>query len=58
MIICEANEKVAELLGVERGTAVFKIESQGADKDYNLVEYTKSYMNPAFAEFRFLAEEK
>ena len=58
LIICEANEKVAELLGVERGTAVFKIESQGADKDYNLVEYTKSYMNPAFAEFRFLAEEK
>ena len=58
LVICEANEKVAELLDIERGTAVFKIEYQGADKDYNVVEYTKSYMNPAFAEFRFLAEEK
>lgn len=58
LVICEANEKVAELLGIERGTAIFKIEYQGADKDYNLVEYTKSYMNPAFAEFRFLSEEK
>jgi GntR family transcriptional regulator len=57
-VICEANEKVAELLDIERGTAVFKIKYQGADKDYNVVEYTKSYMNPAFAEFRFLAEEK
>lgn len=57
LVICEANEKVSELLGIERGTAVFKIEYQGADKDYNVVEYTKSYMNPAFAEFHFLAEE-
>lgn len=58
LVICEANEKVAELLDIERGTAVFKIEYQGADEDYNMVEYTKSYMNPAFAEFRFLTEEK
>lgn len=57
LVICQANEKVSELLGIERGTAVFKIEYQGADEDYNVVEYTKSYMNPAFAEFRFLAEE-
>lgn len=58
LVICQANEKVAELLGVERGTAVYKIEYQGADKDYHLVEYTKSYMNPAYAEFRFVAEAK
>ncbi len=58
LVICQANEKVSELLNIERGTAVFKTEYQGADEDYNLVEYTKNYMNPAFAEFHFLAKEK
>lgn len=56
--VCTANERVAEMLGVERGTAIFKIEYVGADKDMNVVEFTKSYMNPAFAEFRFLSNEK
>lgn len=58
LVICAANEKIAELLGVERGTAVYKIEYQGADEKYQLVEYTKSYINPTYAEFRFVAETK
>ncbi len=56
LIICSANEKIADLLNVKKGSAVFKIEYQASDKDYNLVEYTKSYLNPEFAEFRFIAE--
>ena len=56
LVICDANEKIAELLQVKRGTAIFKIEYQGADADYNIVEYTKSYLNPAYAEFRFDVE--
>ena len=58
LIICEANDKLAEMLEVKRGTAIFMIEYQGADADYNIVEYTKSYMNPEFAEFRFMAKSK
>ena len=45
-------------LKVKRGTAVYMLEYQGADKDYNIVEYTRSYMNPAFAEYRYNAEGK
>ncbi|RKI43744.1 GntR family transcriptional regulator [bacterium D16-51] len=56
LIICSANEKIADLLNVKKGSAVFRIEYQASDKDYNLVEYTKSYLNPEFAEFRFVAE--
>ena len=56
LIICDANEKISDLLNVKKGSAIFKIEYQAADKDYNIVEYTKSYMNPEFAEFRFSAE--
>lgn len=56
VIVCDANEKVADLLNVKKGSAIFKIEYQVADKDYNIVEYTKSYINPEFVEFRFLAE--
>ncbi len=56
LIICSANEKIADLLNVKKGGAVFRIEYQASDKDYNLVEYTKSYLNPEFAEFRFVAE--
>lgn len=51
-IICDANSNIAELLGVEKGTTVFKFEYIGADKDYNLVEYTDTYMNPMYAQFR------
>lgn len=53
LVVCEANEKIADLLQVDRGEAVFKIEYQGADEDYNIVEYTKSYLNPKYAEFSF-----
>lgn len=53
LVACEANEKIADLLQVDRGEAVFKIEYQGADEDYNIVEYTKSYLNPKYAEFSF-----
>ena len=56
LIICQANDKIAELLNIEKGTAIFKIEYQGADEDYNIVEHTKSYINPSFAEFRFKAK--
>lgn len=52
LIVCDANKKLADLLNVEKGTAIFKIEYQGADEDYNIVEYTKSYMNPSKADFR------
>ncbi len=58
LIVCNASGKVAEHLQVKRGTAVYMLEYQGADKDYNIVEYTKSYMNPAFAEYRYNAEGK
>lgn len=53
LVVCEANEKIADLLQVEQGTAIFKIEYQGADEDYNIVEYTKSYLNPMYSEFSF-----
>ena len=56
LTVCEANDKTADLLKVEKGTAIFKIEYQGADDDYNIVEYTKSYMNPAVVEFNFKAK--
>lgn len=53
MTICTANEKIADLLKVKPGAAIFKVEIQGADADYNIVEYTDSYMNPSYAEFSF-----
>lgn len=53
LIICEANQKIADLLNIKRGTAIFKIEYQGADEEGVIVEYTKSYMNPSYAEFNF-----
>lgn len=56
LIICEANEKIADLLNVKKGTAIFKIEYQGADRDYNVVEYTKSFINPEFVEFKFATD--
>lgn len=56
LIICEANDKIAELLNVKKGTVIFKIEYQGADQHYNVVEYTKSYINPEFAEFKFATD--
>ena len=55
LTICDASAKVAGHLQVERGTTVYMLEYQGADKDYNIVDYTKSYMNPAFAEYRYNA---
>ena len=51
-IICDANSNIAELLGVEKGIAVFKFEYIGADSNYNLVEYTDTYMNPMYVQFR------
>lgn len=56
LIVCNADEKIAELLKMKKGTAIFLIEYQGADEDYRIVEYTKSYMNPSFAEFRYNVE--
>lgn len=56
LVICEANERLAELLQVERGTAIYKINYQGADADYNIVEFTMSYLNPAYTKFRFDVE--
>lgn len=56
LVICEANERLAELLQVERGTAIYKIDYQGADADYNIVEFTMSYLNPAYTKFRFDVE--
>lgn len=53
MTICNANEKIADLLKVKPGSAIFKIEIQGADADYNIVEYTNTYMNPNYAEFTY-----
>ena len=44
------------LLQVERGTAIYKIDYQGADADYNIVEFTMSYLNPAYTKFRFDVE--
>ena len=49
-------ERLAELLQVERGTAIYKIDYQGADADYNIVEFTMSYLNPAYTIFRFDVE--
>lgn len=57
LIVCDANNKIADLLNVKKGNAIFKIESQAADKDYNIVEYSKSYVNPKFSEFKFIAEQ-
>lgn len=56
LIICQANEKIADLLNVKKGTAIFKAEYQGADRDYNVVEYTKSYINPEFAEIKYTTD--
>ena len=58
LLVCEASEKIASLLNVERGTAIFKIEYQGADRDRNFVEYTKSYLNPSMAVFSFKSRVK
>ena len=52
----DANENIAELLNVEKGTAIFKIEYQSVDSDGNIVEFTRSYLNPSYAEFKFVAE--
>jgi len=57
LTICDASAKVADHLQIKRGTAVYMLEYQGADQDYNIVEYTKSYMNPSFAEYRYNAGE-
>lgn len=57
MTICNANEKVSDLLKVKPGSAIFKVEIQGADADYNLVEYTNTYMNPSYSEFSYNAGE-
>ena len=43
-------------LNVEKGTAIFKIEYQSVDSDGNIVEFTRSYLNPSYAEFKFVAE--
>lgn len=56
LICLNANEKIAELLNVEKGTAIFKIEYQSVDEDGNIVEFTRSYLNPSYAEFKFVAE--
>lgn len=58
LIVCDANEKIAELLNVEKGAAIFRIEYQAVDKDNNIVEYTRSYLNPSYAEFKFVAEKE
>lgn len=56
LTICNANEKIAELLRVKRGSAIFKIEYQGADEEYNIVEFTSTFMNPSYSEFIYNAE--
>ena len=58
LIVCDANEKIAKLLNVEKGAAIFRIEYQAVDKDNNIVEYTRSYLNPSYAEFKFVAEKE
>ena len=56
LVVCNADDKAAELLKLKKGTAIFLIEYQGADQDDQVVEYTRSYMNPSFTEFRYNAE--
>lgn len=57
LTICNANEKIADLLKLKPGAAIFKIEIQGADSAYNIVEYTNTYMNPSYASFTYNAGE-
>lgn len=56
MTVCNANEKISALLKLKPGTAIFKVELQGADADYNIVEYTNTYINSTYAEFKYTAE--
>jgi GntR family transcriptional regulator len=56
LVICEATEKITDLLNIEKGTVIYMIEDQGADSNYNLVEYTRSYFKPAFTEFNIKAQ--
>ena len=58
LIVCRAGDNVSEWLKVKRGSAIFLIEYQGADAEYNIVEYTKSYLNPVFAGFRYNAKNE
>ncbi|MFL0249475.1 GntR family transcriptional regulator [Clostridium neuense] len=53
LTIIDATEKEAELLELEKGKAIFKMEYIGADNDYNIVEFTESYMDPDNVDFRY-----
>lgn len=53
MIVSNANEKISSLLKIKKGSALFQIEAQGADKYHNIVEFTIEYVNPAFSHFLF-----
>ncbi len=55
-VVCEANEKIANLLGVERGTSIFKVEYQGADENGKVVEYTISYLNSSYTKFDVITD--
>lgn len=54
LIVVEAAEKEAGLLGLERGSAIFFMEYIGADSNYNVVEFTESYMNPENIDFQYM----
>ncbi|ADL04074.1 transcriptional regulator, GntR family [[Clostridium] saccharolyticum WM1] len=54
LIVVEAAEKEANLLGVKEGSAIFLMEYIGADISYNIVEFTESYMNPENIDFQYM----
>lgn len=58
LIVCNATPRIAELLQIEDGSAIYKLEYLGIDSIYNTVEYTKCYINPAIAEFRIRLENQ
>lgn len=54
LIVVEAAEKEAGLLGLEKGSAIFFMEYIGADSNYNIVEFTESYMNPENIDLQYM----
>lgn len=53
LTIIEAGEKEAAALGINKGQPLFYFEYIGADRNYNIVEYTENYMDPSKVEFRY-----
>lgn len=57
LIVIPAADKEARHLGIRPESPVFFMQYIGADKDYNIVEYTESYMNPDTVEFQYNSAE-